>query len=630
MKNPPFFFLLILFFAMTTNAQEIQYTTLTIPDNLKENANACVRLNNVEITINSRKSMTIKTTRVVSVLNEYGLKHIGAREYNKVKVAEAVVYNSFGKEIKKIRKKDFKEILVSEGSIITDNKMFYLDYTPTEYPFTIVYTSETETSNTAFIPTWSPFEDVLASVEKTSVKINFLSDLGFKYKEFNFGNQVIDKVETANNITFSAENVTAIRNEDYSPFYTKFIPYVMFGLDNFYLEGVEGTAKTWKEFGQWMNTNLLEGTNEISPETQAKIKALVGDEKDPIKISKIVYQYVQGKTRYVSIQLGIGGWKPMLAKDVDRLGYGDCKALTNYTRALLKVVGVPSYYTIVYGDYQKRDLNTEFVSIQGNHVILGIPVNEQIYWLECTSQIHPFGFQGEFTDDRKVLIITPEGGKIVKTKEYVANENTQITSGSYVLTSDGSISGKLVIKSKGTQYDDKFSRERSSNEDLTKFYKDYFGHINNLKLTKINLTNNKDEVEFAEEIALEANQYANPTGGRLMFAVNAFNQSTRIPQRYRNRNNPFEIQRGFYDEDEVAITLPEGFKIEAKPENFELKETYGHYKTEYKILDESHVLYKRSLLINGGEYPNTEYEKYRKFREQIAKNDNAKFVLVKS
>lgn len=101
----------------------------------------------------------------------------------------------------------------------------------------------------------------------------------------------------------------------------------------------------------------------------------------------------------------------MLAKDVDRLGYGDCKALTNYTRALPQVVGVPSYYTIIYGDRQRRDLHQDFVSMQGNHAILAVPVKDQIYWLECTSQVHPFGFKAIL---RIIVLLYWSSQKVVK------------------------------------------------------------------------------------------------------------------------------------------------------------------------------------------------------------------------
>ena len=116
----------------------------------------------------------------------------------------------------------------------------------------------------------------------------------------------------------------------------------------------------------------------------------------------------------------------------------------------------------------------------------------------------------------------------------------------------------------------------------------------------------------------------------MVFALNAYNPSFSVPQRYRNRTNPFEISRGYYDYDEVTIDLPKSFVIEAKPEDVEIKSVFGEYKTEYVILNESQLIYKRIYQINPGLYDKKDYENFRKFREQIAKNDNAKIVLVKN
>lgn len=634
MKNLLFPLVIVLFFSTIATAQDIEYTVANIPAELKENANAVVRLDQKDIVIASRKSMTTTSKSIVTVLNENGLAYMDLSEYfsgrTRIKSIEAQFYNAFGKEIKKVKRKDFKENSVSGNSIISEGKILYYDYTPTEYPFTVVFSSEVETSNTAFMPKWFPMPGFSVSVEKSGITIKVPSDLGFKYKEFNMlDNPSITKEVKGDGVSFTANNMVTYKTEDYSPSFDSYAPYVMMGLDFFNLEGVDGVATNWKDFGTWMNTNLLKGTEEIPLETQTKIKALVGDEKDPIKKAKIVYKYVQDKTRYISIQLGIGGWKPMLAKDVDRLGYGDCKALTNYTKALLEVVNVPSYYTVIYGDSQRRNLDQDFVSMQGNHVILGLPVDNKMYWLECTSQKAPFAFQGDFTDNRLALTIKPEGGEIIKTKEYVAQENTQISKGNYTIDGNGNISGNILIKSKGMQYDNKYTYEGSSNDDLVKFYKKYFWNISNLKIKKINLLNNKDDVEFSEDIAIEASEYGKLANGRLIFALNAYNPSSHIPQRYRNRTNPFEISRGIYDYDEITIDLPKGFAIEAKPENVTIKTDFGEYKTELAVINESQIVYKRTFQSNSGSYDKKDYENFRKFREQIAKNDNAKIALVK-
>ncbi|MEZ0005964.1 hypothetical protein ABH942_001327 [Flavobacterium sp. 28YEA47A] len=634
MKNLLFPLVVVLFFSTIATAQDIEYTVANIPAELKENANAVVRLDQKNIVVASRKSMITTTKSIVTVLNENGLSYMDLSEYfsgkTRIKSIEAQFYNAFGKEIKKVKRKDFKENSVSGNSIVSEGKVLYYDYTPTEYPFTVVFSSEIETSNTAFIPRWFPMPGFSVSVEKSNITIKVPSDLGFKYKEFNIlDNPNITKEVKADGVSFTANNLGSYKAEDYSPSFDSYAPNVMMGLDFFNLEGVDGVATNWKDFGGWMYTNLLKGTEEIPLETQNKIKALVGDEKDPIKKAKIVYKYVQDKTRYISIQLGIGGWKPMLAKDVDRLGYGDCKALTNYTKALLEVVNVPSYYTVIYGDTQKRNLNQDFVSIQGNHVILGLPVDNKMYWLECTSQKSPFGFQGDFTDNRLALAIKPEGGEIIKTKEYVAQENTQISKGNYAIDENGNISGNIQIKSKGIQYDNKYIYEGSSNDDLIKFYKKYFWNINNLKIKKINMLNNKEDIEFSEDIAIEASEYAKLANGRLIFALNAYNPSSYIPQRYRNRTNPFEISRGIYDYDEITIDLPKGFVVEAKPENATIKTDFGEYKTELVVINESQIVYKRTFQSNPGSYDKKDYENFRKFKEQIAKNDNSKIALVK-
>jgi hypothetical protein len=100
-------------------------------------------------------------------------------------------------------------------------------------------------------------------------------------------------------------------------------------------------------------------------------------------------------------------------------------------------------------------------------------------------------------------------------------------------------------------------------------------------------------------------------------------------RRIRNRKNPFEVPRGYYDVDEIAIALPTGFTIESLPNQFELNTKFGEYKIEIIKKDALNLVYKRSILIKKGLYANTEYEEYRLFMEQISRYDNSKIVLAK-
>ncbi|MBG6112098.1 transglutaminase-like putative cysteine protease [Flavobacterium sp. CG_9.10] len=580
--------------------------------------------------------MNIKTKRVVTVLNEKGLGAIQASEYYSktasIKSIEAVVYDVLGNEIKKIKRKDFRDqSAVSGSTLFSDDRIIYLNYTPIQYPFTVIFESELETSNTAFIPQWYPVADYFVSIEKSILNVSYPPDLGFKKMESNFYNFKIKKtIDTPSQLSYTAANIPAQKEEDYSPSFNSIFPKVMMGLELFHLENVDGTAKTWEAFGKWYSDKILTGTTELPEETKAKMKALVGDEKDPIKKAKLIYDYVQKKSRYVNISIGIGGWKPMLAGDVDRLGYGDCKALTNYTKALLNAVDVPSYNTILYGNPRKKDIEKDFVSMQGNHMILSIPNGDNYVWLECTSQDTPFGYQGTFTDDRNVLIMKPSGGEIVHTKIYEDKGNTQVSKGNYTIAENGDFSGKISIVSEGSQYNRKADVENMQPTDKELHYKEYWDNINNLKLEKITFTNDKEKIRFTENAGINAINYGSISANKMMFVLNAYNQFSGNIKRIRNRINPLEIQRGFVDTDEIEVKLPVGFNIEFLPAGFELDSKFGAYKTEIVKKDASNLIYKRTLFIKKGIYSNKEYDEYRLFIEQISRNDNAKIILTKN
>src|SRR5690606_26559586 len=177
------------------------------------------------------------------------------------------------------------------------------------------------------------------------------------------------------------------------------------------LDGVRGVVNSWDDFGVWYHKSFLEYLDELPKETVSKMKSLTQNAKTNIEKAKIIFDYVQNNTRYISVQVGVGGWQPFPAKEVDKLGYGDCKALTNYTKALLNCVGVEAYYTVIYASNSITDIDENIISLQGNHVILTLPTKEGMIFLESTSQKIPFGYLGTSADNRQALMIRPDGAE---------------------------------------------------------------------------------------------------------------------------------------------------------------------------------------------------------------------------
>ena len=112
--------------------------------------------------------------------------------------------------------------------------------------------------------------------------------------------------------------------------------------------------------------------------------------------------------------------------------------------------------------------------------------------------------------------------------------------------------------------------------------------------------------------------------------MNPLNQLTSIPQRYRNRKFPLEISRGFYDEENYTIELPQGLKCESIPEPVKVEDKFGIYSLTIKENSPGKLSINRSLLIRKGTFDKSEYENFRKFREQIARFDGTKLLLIKA
>lgn len=628
----------VLVFPIFCVAQEEKLlTSHTISPALIANANAVIRWDDSYIEVKSSNKMVHINKRIVTVFNSSGNSkvdaYLGYDNGVSIKKMEARIYNADGKEIKKIRKNDFEDVsAVDGGTLYSDSRVKYLRYTPVDYPYTVLFETEVEYSSTAYIKRWRPIEGFYTSTENSRYVFRYEPSNEVNKYEKNFEAYGVINQSKEGEIHYEANNLEAIVHEAYSPSLNDFTPYAMLNLKNFSYEGYVGNANDWASLGKWMHEQLLVGRTEVSEKTKSDIKSLVADLEDPMERAKVVYQYVQKNTRYISVQEGVGGIQPIDALKVDAVKYGDCKGLSNYTKALLDLVGVESYYTRVYASPDNLvNINKDFVSFlgQSNHVILNLPYEGKNIWLECTSQTSPFGYSANFTDDRDVFVIRPEGGEIVRTKVYTADENLLDTKAHIVLTEDGDIEAKINLYSHGTQYGYHEGIQNRAVKDQTLYYKHYWSHIHNVDVISMDYINDKDTVMFTENIKLTAKKYASKTGDRLLMSPNFFNVLSDVPTRYRDRKLPFEIERGFQDKDEYDITIPENFEVEALQKETLIENKFGKYSYSISENDDNTLTFKRTYILNKGAYPKEDYNNFRDFLVEIAKQDQSRIILIK-
>ncbi len=626
--------LLLIFGIVSLGFSQVKYSAYSIPKEFTTNANSVIVDENITIDVSEVGIKNIKTKRVTTVLNKAGFKdarcYAGYDKTTKIKKLEAFIYNAYGVEIKHIKKKGFVDIsAVSDISIYEDHRVKYLSYTPTQYPFTIVFVSETEDNSTGFIPSWYPINNYSSSVISSKYTLLFSPENKPRMRTKNVEGFGIEISETPTKFVCLAKKLKPIKFEKYAPSITKIVPSVSFALNHFSLKGVRGYASNWKEFGAWMQNQLLSKTGKLPEATISEIKNLTAGYPTNIEKARVVYDYLQKKVRYVSIQVGIGGWKPMQLEDVDKLSYGDCKALTNYTKAMLDAVGIPSYYTLLYAGDEEISIDKDFARIEGNHAMLGIPDNNEIIWLECTSQTNPFGYNGNFTDNRDVLAITPEGGKIVHTTTYPLNKNKQLTNASIILESTGSLSALLTTQYTGLKYDDVYYLSKKEKDFIENHYKEKWSYLNGLSLQKTNFTDDRESITFTENIQLNVTNYCSKIGGNLLLAPNVFNRKTTIPPSIKNRKQKIEVIKEFIEEDSLTFTLPDGYKIEKSPKETTITNKFGTYQIQFKTTNNT-LTYYRKYIQKKGIFPAIDYQEFRDFKKKIVKLDKLKILVIQT
>jgi len=630
--------ILLLVTGFTGVRAQQNYEVGIIPKELLTHANSVVRDEETSIEVKDLDNAVEHVKKAVTVLNVNGddNAHI-AIYYDKsdvVRGIKGVVYNEFGKQIAKFSDNDFTDVSVGDGFSLFDSRRVK-HYLPavTEYPYTINYEYEVKSKQTLSFDQWSPIDNFDESVEKSSYTVNCIPNYEIRYKELNLNARVSISVNSKSGKSYAwqVNHVKAIKYEPLSPYYRDFIPVVEVVPQKFVYYGISGSFTNWATMGKWVYDKLVADRQQLPPETIAQVKEMTKDIADPKLKAKKIYEYMQHKTHYISVQVGLGGLQPFLASDVDKQNYGDCKALVNYTQALLKAADIDSWYCIVEaGRSYKVSMQSDFASIdQGNHIILCLPFKNDTTWADCTSQTIPFGYLGDFTDERTVLACTPEGGKLLRTPKYGADLSVKNRTADFVIAADGTISGSMCTTFKGTYYDyrdellDQSAGERSKL--LEKIYP-----INNMVIRQYELKQDKSlDACTTENLKLTAKDYASFTGGKYFFSINPVNRiETTLPRDLKRQNDVY-INSGFTDLDEVTYTIPNGYHAEKTPLNMSINKPFGKFAATMELKG-NQLTYKRKFELLEGTYSKEIYQEVIDFYDDVADADDYTVSLVKN
>ncbi len=609
------------------------YSANKIPDALKKNANAVIRERNSDYIIKSVDEIEILTSSTITILNKSGDSFAPVMiPYNKRMKVDDIKVNLLdenGKVVKKYTKKDFSDFSHTPSfGLYVDDRILVLNPTSVSHPYTIQYSYKITSRNTVFIGDFSPLSAYNISAELVRRRVKNTSGIKLNTK---ITNSEFGKVNVSSGIEgteYTYLTIPAIDHENYAPTIEYLEPKVEFSLEKFSLEGKQGDLQNWDNFGKWYYENLLEPVTQVTPEIKKEVQSLGLTGSTEEKVRKI-YHYMQDKTRYVFVAMGIGGWQPMNTEEVRIKGYGDCKALTNYMRTLLAAADIPSYYAIIKSGFSSEIFDKDFPKMGGNHVVLMVPTDNGNIWLENTSQQIAFNHLSFSTTNRNVLAVKETGIELINTPVYDAEKSRESIKAHIKIKTDNSIEANADFHYTGGQYDFHMPLLQMNTKDR---HNSIINSINYMKINDLridNFTGSRSHPEISYQVTLKAQDYSKKIGEDIFFRIMPFYESS-FPAAGEERKLPFETPFAYQDNYEIEFETPEGYVFSELPAPAKITSEFGEYSVQYQLLNNKKLKVKRILTIKKGIYRKEKFNSYYDFRRSVTNADNTKLLITKN
>ena len=596
-----------------------------------QTVDAVVLQSATEVDCRDLRNTRISEQRVYRLLHERASDmarfEIACSKWQKLTDFNGQVTDATGKVIRKFKKGDLRRSDLSSG-FADDFYTLSLDYTPSGYPITIEFNWVYEGNSGSFgFPTFAPVEAYNTQVEHASYVLTAPAQMACRYLCQNTTAQVTESTQSDGRIRYEAhmDDLPAIASEPYSPPAMEILPHILWAPGQFEFHGVAGDMSSWQGLGAW-NQSLRTGRLELTPEFKAQLHAMTDTcSSDRSKVD-VIYHYLAQTTRYVSIQLGIGGWQPFPATEVCRTGFGDCKGLTNYLCAMMREVGLPANYVVIRNG--KRRLVTEFPSNQFNHAIAQVPLPGDTLWLECTASAHmPLGYVHEDIAGNKALLIDDDGGHLVTLPAYTPEQNVSYSTAHVSLQADGSASIDIGQRYECWQYEGmlplmSLTEQKRRDTMLAGM------NLSAVTLGDFSMTEHKQSYATPHidvDMRLETRHLAGITGSRMFVPVGLFHKVT-VPRALQQRLQPVSINYGYTDIDTVVVTIPEGYTIEALPQAVSEVTPLGELQQTFVDSGDTVTVVTR-VLMRDGRYPASDYATLRDFKSAVKRAYDQRIVF---
>ena len=219
----------------------------------------------------------------------------------------------------------------------------------------------------------------------SQVKVQIPDSVPFNYVTRNFTDSqqtepVVEKVGDDNIYTWLVEDVPPMVPEPMMPAKRDVMPM----MDGSVFKSYEDVYK--------LQNDLQEARIKLTPEIETAVAEITEDaEEVEAKLARL-YHWVQTNTRYISIKGSLGsGFSGHTAQETFENRYGDCTDKAMLFAAMCKAIGVKSCPIILMTNDNGVGI-TEIPSLDGNHCISKVYLEDRSFYLDTTSENYRYPY----------------------------------------------------------------------------------------------------------------------------------------------------------------------------------------------------------------------------------------------
>ncbi|MCA1816796.1 MAG: DUF3857 domain-containing protein [Acidobacteria bacterium] len=468
---------------------------------------------------------------------------------------------------------------------------------------------------------------------------------GWTAKGVTFNHAAVEPTVAGTTYTWELKSLPPVDPEPASPEVTSLAPRLAVTYapaQGATTAGATRVFKDWTDVSRWY-TNLADAQAAPDAAITAKVKELTADSKTELEKIRAVGRYVQG-IQYISVQIGVGRFRPHSAAEVFAKNYGDCKDKANLMRAMLKVLGIDSYPVLIYsGD--PTYVRAEWASPgQFNHCIVAVKVGDEtkaptvvespslgrVLIFDATDDATPVGDLPDHEQNSFALVAAGDHGALLRMPSTPPEANRLEREAEVTLAADGSITATLRERSQGQAA----VWERRAFRGLSRA--DYAGVIEHwitrgatgARVSKVEPSDDREAGRFALDVDFAAANYGQLMQGRLLvFKPAVVSRREFLELARAERKHPVVLESQAFTES-VNVRLPAGFDVDELPDPVKLEAPFGNYTATYEVKD-GQLRFTRSLTQRAATIPPEQYAQVRGFFERIRAAEQAPVVLAK-